>query len=112
MGGATDRAPVMDADSLTIGTGSTRGATHSLNGWLDEVAVYRGKPEVESLKAFAFVAPPPPVKRSQVPNGKVLMQICEDGVPAANAWPPEPPKVAESYEEEAFGFFAVPEEIH
>ena len=109
MGGATDRAPVTDGDSVMIGTGSSRAATHSLNGWLDDVAIYRGKVGAEGLKSFAFVPPPPPVSRSQVTKGRVLVQICEDGVPAANAWPPEPPKVAETYEEEAFGFFELPQ---
>ena len=109
MGGATDRAPVTDGDSVVIGTGSTRATTHSFNGWIDDLAIYRGKPEDELLNAFAFVPPPPPVKRSQLTKGKVLVQICEEGVPAANAWPPEPPKVAESYEEDAFGLFQLPE---
>ena len=109
MGGATDRAPVTDGDSVVIGTGSTRATTHSFNGWIDSLAIYRGKPEDELLNAFAFVPPPPPVKRSQLTKGKVLVQICEEGVPAANAWPPEPPKVAESYEEDAFGLFQLPE---
>lgn len=109
MGGATDRAPVTDADSVMIGTGSTRATTHSLNGWIDDLAIYKGKPEDELLKAFAFVPPPPPVKKSMVPKGKVLVQICEQGIPAANAWPPEPPKAAESYEEDAFGLFELPQ---
>ncbi|MDB6137275.1 MAG: Protein of unknown function (DUF1553)/Protein of unknown function (DUF1549)/Planctomycete, partial [Verrucomicrobiaceae bacterium] len=109
MGGATDRAPVVDGDTVVIGTGSTRAPTHSFNGWLDDLAVYRGKPEDENLKSFAFVPPPPPVKRSQLTKGRVLVQICEDDVPAANAWPPEPPRVAESYDEDVFGLFEVPE---
>ncbi|MDB6120483.1 MAG: hypothetical protein JWO08_4264, partial [Verrucomicrobiaceae bacterium] len=109
MGGATDRAPVMDADTVVIGTGSTRAAPHSFNGWIDDLAVFRGQPEEESLKAFAFVPPPPPVKRSQVTKGKVLVQICEEGVPSANAWPPEAPKVAESYDEDVFGLFELPQ---
>ena len=109
MGGATDRAPVVDDDTVVIGTGSTRASSHSFNGWIDDLAIYRGKPDEEALKAFAFVPPPPPVKRTMVPKGKVFVQICEDGVPAANAWPPEPPKVAETYTEDVFGFFELPQ---
>lgn len=110
MGGATDRAPVADGDSLMLGTGSTRESSHSLDGWLDEVAIYRGPIDVDALKArYQFIPPPPPIAKKQVPEGRVLVQIAEEGMPDANAWPSEPPKVGETYTEDAFGFFEVPQ---
>ncbi len=109
MGGATDRAPVMDGDALVIGSGSTRAAPHSLNGWLDDVTIHRGPLDAEVLKSrYAFVPPPPPVNKKMLTPGKVLVQICESGVPEANAWPPEPPKGDESYTEDVFGLFEIP----
>jgi hypothetical protein len=109
MGGETDRAPVTDGDSLMLGTGSTREASHSLDGWLDDVAIYRGAIDRDALKArYQFVPPPPPIAKKQVPEGRVLVQIAEEGMPDANAWPSEPPKVGETYTEDAFGFFEVP----
>ncbi len=110
MGGATDRPPVIDGDALVIGSGSTRAASHSLEGWLDEVTIHRGAVSAEALKGrYAFVPPPPPVSRKEVPPGRVLVQLAEDGIPDANAWPAEPPKVAESYTEDVFGFLDVPQ---
>lgn len=110
MGGATDRAPVTDGDALMIGNGSTLGASHALSGWLDDVAIYRGKIDAEVLKSrYQFVSPPPPIAQKEVPTGRVLVQIAEEGMPESNAWPSEPPKVAESYLEDVFGFLEVPQ---
>lgn len=110
MGGATDRAPVTDGDSLVIGSGSTLASAHSLHGWLDDLAIYRGPIDTETLKGrYRFVPPPPPITRKEVPAGRVLVQIAEEGMPDANAWPGEPPKVAEKHTEDAFGFFEVPQ---
>jgi len=110
MGGATDRAPVTDGDALVIGSGSTRAASHSLNGWLDDVTIHRGKVDEEVLlRRYQFVPPPPPVAAKDVPPGRVLVQLAEEGIPDANAWPSEPPKVAETYSEDVFGFLDVPQ---
>ncbi len=110
MGGATDRAPVTDGDAVVIGSGSTLAATHSIKGWLDDVAIYRGEVSDEVMKAkYNFVPPPPPIAKKDVPAGRVLVQIAEDGMPSANAWPSEAPKVGETYTEDVFGLFDVPQ---
>jgi mono/diheme cytochrome c family protein len=110
MGGATDRAPVTDGDALIIGNGSTLAASHALNGLLDEVAIYRGKVNAEVLKSrYQFVSPPPPMAQKDVPVGRVLVQIAEEGMPESNAWPSEPPQASESYLEDVFGFLEVPQ---
>ncbi|MFZ4766899.1 MAG: DUF1549 domain-containing protein, partial [Roseimicrobium sp.] len=109
MGGKSDLPPVNDADDVVIGTGNGGGAGNSLNGWLDEVAVYREVlPEALLAQRFHFVPPPPPVDVKKLPVGQVLVQLCEEGVPAKNAWPPLPPQASETYTEEAFGLFEVP----
>ncbi len=110
MGGATDRAPVTDGDALLIGTGSTRASSHSLHGWLDDVAIYRGAVDLDVIKGrYRFVPPPPPIATKDVPAGRVLVQLAEEGMPDANAWPSEPPRVGETYTEDAFGFCEVPQ---
>lgn len=110
MGGETDRGPVMDGDALMIGTGSTLASSHSFDGWMDDLAIYRGPIDVEALKStYRFVPPPPAITRKQVPAGRVLVQLAEEGMPDANAWPSEDPKVAETYTEDVFGFFDVPQ---
>ena len=110
MGGETDRAPVTDGDALTLGSGSTLAASHSLNSWLDDVAIYRGPLDVTALKAkYQFVPPPPPIAKKEVPAGRVLVQLAEEGMPEANAWPSEHPKVSETYTEDVFGFFDLPQ---
>lgn len=110
MDGATDRAPVSDGDALVIGTGFTRGATETLDGWLDEVAIYRKALAPETLKTrYAYVPPAPPVERNQLTPGRVLVQLCENGVPEKPMWPAEPPLATESYLEDVFGFFEMPQ---
>lgn len=110
MGGATDRGPVTDGDAVVIGNGSTMASSHAFEGWLDNVAIYRGPIDTEALKAkYQFIPPPPPVAKKDVPAGRVLVQLAEEGMPDANAWPSEPPKVGETYTEDVFGFFDVPQ---
>jgi mono/diheme cytochrome c family protein len=109
MGGATTRAPVSDADDLTIGTGNGGGAGNSFRGWLDDVTVWHAAlPETTLKNRYQFVPPPPVVKRGELPKGEVLVQLCEEGMPNRNAWPDVPPQPSESYREDAFGFFATP----
>jgi hypothetical protein len=109
-GGATDRAPVTDGDALVVGSGYNLTAPHSFNGWLDEVAIYRGPIDITALTAkYQFVQPPPPIAKKDVPAGRVLVQLAEEGMPDANAWPNEPPKVGETYTEDVFGFLDVPQ---
>lgn len=38
-----------------------------------------------------------------------MVQLAEEGMPEANAWPSEPPKVGETYTEDVFGFLDVPQ---
>lgn len=109
MGGATDRAPVADADDLTIGTGNGGSTGNTFFGSLDEVAIWRGALPTETLtQRYQFVPPPPAIARSELQPGKVLVQLCEKGLPARNAWPELPPQATETYTEPAFGFFEVP----
>lgn len=111
MDGATDRAPVSDGDALVIGTGFTRGAIETLDGWLDEVAIYRAALPAATLKARFAVSPaaPPVVDRAKLPSGRVLVELCEKGVPEKTSWPVEPPVATESYLEDTFGFANVPQ---
>lgn len=109
MGGATDRAPVSDADDLTIGTGNGGGAGNSFRGLIDDLTIWRAAlPESTLMNRYQFVPPPPALKRSDVPPRRVLVQLCEEGVPARNAWPDVEPLPTEIYHEDAFGFFEVP----
>lgn len=109
MGGATDRAPVTDADDLTIGTGNGGGAGNSFRGLLDDVTIWHAALPDEVLKnRYQFIPPPPVVKRTDLPKGEVLVQLCEEGLPNRNAWPEVPPQPTESYREDCFGFFEVP----
>jgi hypothetical protein len=109
MGGKTAKGPVNDADDLLIGSGYGGGEGNSLKGSLDEVAIYRDTlPADVVAQRYQFVPPAPVVDVAKLPKGKVLIEICEQGVPEKNAWPTQPPMVTESYEERAFGLFEVP----
>lgn len=110
MAGETVEPPVSDADDVLLGTGNGGGAGNTLNGALDEVAIYRDLlPEVTLAQRYQFSPPPPPVDAKKLPRGKVLVQVCEEGVPAKNAWPAFPPQPTETYEEDVFGIFEVPQ---
>ncbi len=108
-GGATTRAPATDADDLVIGAGNGGGVGNSFRGSLDNVTIWRAAISDDMLKnRYQFLPPPPVVKRADLPKGEVLVQLCEEGLPARNAWPEQPPQPTESYREDAFGFFEVP----
>lgn len=110
MAGATTEPPVSDADDMMIGTGNGGGQGNTLNGLLDEVAVYRGAvPDSILTHRYLAVPPPSPVQLADLPSGKVLVQICETGVPAKNSWPTIPPQPSETYTEDVFGFFEEPQ---
>jgi mono/diheme cytochrome c family protein len=109
MGGATERAPISDADAITIGTGNGGGASNSFLGLLDDLTVWRAAlPDEELKNRYQFVPPPPAVKKAEVARGRVTVQLCEEGLPARNAWPDVSPSATETYPEVAFGFFTVP----
>jgi mono/diheme cytochrome c family protein len=109
MGGATERAPVTDDDDLVLGTGNGASAGNAFRGSLDEVAIYRtALPDAILTARYQSIPPAPVVTRDQLLGGQVLVQLCEEGLPARNAWPDAPLAATESYTERAFGFFAVP----
>ena len=109
MGGATDRPPVSDGDDLVLGSGNGGGESNSFHGWLDEVRIWRtALPESTLSARYQFIPPPPIVNRAGLVRGEVLVQLCEEGLPARNAWPELPPPSTETYREVAFGFFEVP----
>jgi hypothetical protein len=109
MGGATPRAPVADADDLTLGSGNGGGGGNTFRGWLDQVTVWRSALPDDVLKnRYQFIPPAPVVKRGDLPKGEVLVQLCESGLPNRNAWPDPPPPATEQYREPCFGLFEVP----
>ncbi|CAN5564679.1 DUF1553 domain-containing protein [soil metagenome] len=110
MGGATTRGPVSDNDHLQIGTGNGGGANNAFTGLVDNVAVWRTIiPEATLTSRYQHVPPPPAVDVTQIPRGKVLVQLCTTDLPDKNAWPDVPPPSSETYLEDCFGFFDVPQ---
>ncbi|WP_417849189.1 DUF1553 domain-containing protein [Thalassoglobus sp.] len=109
LSGPTSHPPVQDTDDLVIGTGYGRSSGESFQGWMDNIAIYRKalSPEVVARR-YSYDPPPPPVTREMIPPGKVLIQISEEGVPASNSWPEEP-LVTETYHEDVFGLFELPQ---
>ncbi len=110
MAGKTTNPPVSDADDIMIGTGNGGGSGNTLHGALDEIAIYRELvPQVVLAQRYQMLPPPPPVDATKLPKGRVLVQICEEGVPTKNAWPALPPQPTETYTEDVFGVFEVPQ---
>ena len=109
MGGDTDLPPVADNDHLVVATGFHRSTNESFLGWLDDVRIHRGTFPAKTLLArFEYTPPPPPVTPDMVEPGTVLVQISEQGVPHANAWPDDP-VATESYHATALGFTTWPQ---
>ncbi|MEI7686054.1 MAG: DUF1553 domain-containing protein [Planctomycetota bacterium] len=108
MAGATTRAPVVDGDDVWIGSAKKGAPGNSFHGWLDEVAIYRtALPPASIARHARRIAPVAVVMK--LPVDRVLVEICEDGVPAENAWPAVRSPASESYTAEAFGFFRTPQ---
>lgn len=106
MGGATDKAPVVDNDEVWIG--SSMGGGNNFQGNLDEIAVYRSALSAEKIRQrFEYVAPEPVVDLSRVPEDKVLVDIYEN-LPNKKTWRFRPPTYIESYFTDCFGFPDVP----
>ncbi len=109
MAGETTAPPVQDADDILIGSGNGGGSGNTLNGAIDEIAIYRESlPETVLASRFHFRPPPPPIDPAKLPEDRVVVHICEQGIPAKNSWPAFPPEPSETYEETAFGIFEVP----
>ncbi|MFM7072337.1 MAG: DUF1553 domain-containing protein, partial [Planctomycetota bacterium] len=109
MDGKTDRPPVSDHDDLHIGSGNGGGAANRFVGALDEIALYRGVVPLETLKSrFRFVPPPPSVDPSTLPAGRVVVELCEQGIASSVSWPGMPPAASERFEIPAFGLAELP----
>jgi hypothetical protein len=110
MGGATTRPPVNDHDELAVGTGNGGGSGNVFRGWLDDVRVWkRTVPDTELIARFEYAQPAPRVERRQLTAGKILVELCAEGVPEANAWPIESPTTTERWWDETFAWFELPQ---
>ncbi len=101
MGGATDRAPIVDDDEVRIGS--------SFNGLLDEVAIHRTSLTPERIKArYHYVSLPLQlVEWDKLPLDTVLVDVFE-GVANKKSWNFRPPNYVESFTTQAFGFVDLP----
>ncbi|MDR3638343.1 MAG: DUF1553 domain-containing protein [Isosphaeraceae bacterium] len=61
-----------------------------------------------ALVAGASEISPSPKDRPALPEDRVLVEICERGLPEKEGWPDRPLPATEHYEADAFGFFRVP----
>lgn len=109
MGGATTYPPVADGDDLVIGSAKKGATGNSFQGWLDDIAIYRTiLPEGVVARHALHVPAAPVVNNRDLPAGKVLVEICEQGVPNDKLWPAAPLEVTQTYTADAFGFVRVP----
>ncbi len=108
MGGATQRAPVVDNDELWIGSsmGGQSGSTY--RGLLDEVAIYRTAFSAEAVQEqFRYVRPAPAVDVADIPEDEVLVQIYE-GVGDRKSWDFRPPRLTDSFTAPVLAFVELP----
>lgn len=107
---STIRGPVQAPGDLRLGGAAGEEEQQAFfQGQIDSLVLHRGilkNSEIDNR--YSLEPPPTPVTRGDVPSGKVLVQLCTDGVPGRREWPDTPPQVSETLMEEAFGFFEVP----
>ncbi len=109
MDGKTDRPPVSDPDDLHLGSGNGGGAANRFVGALDALAIHRGVVPLETLKSrFRFLPPPPSVDPATLPVGRVVVELCEQGIASSLSWPAMPPLASERFEIPAFGLAELP----
>ncbi|WP_339728491.1 DUF1553 domain-containing protein [uncultured Gimesia sp.] len=108
VGGDTTRAPVVDNDELWIGSSMGGSANSSLDGLLDEVAVYRKALSTKQIAAhYKFVAPKPRIDWTAIPNDRVQVDVYE-GVPNQKSWSFRPPRLAETFTQPHFALIEIP----
>ncbi|CAN5485685.1 hypothetical protein BH23VER1_BH23VER1_06650 [soil metagenome] len=105
--GATERPPIVDDDSIWIGSSRAGDPASSLDGDLDNVAIHRAALPAETLIArYDFTGIPPGPPAADPPPGEVLVQVFE-GVGSHRAWAARTPTDPDdSYTE---GALALPE---
>lgn len=108
MGGATTHPPVVDGDDLLIGAAKKGAAGNAFHGWLDEIAIYRAIVPATLLARNAAHVPAAPITQRDLPADKVVVEICEQGVPVDNLWPAATLTASETYTADAFAFFRLP----
>ena len=82
-----------DLQFQRTGNGNTAG--NRFQGWLDEVRVWkRVVPDAELIARFQYVPAAPRVERRELTAGKVLVELFDEGIPEANAWPVDQPASA------------------
>ncbi|QDV48272.1 DUF1553 domain-containing protein [Gimesia fumaroli] len=108
VGGDTTRTPVVDNDEVWIGSSMGGSANSSLDGLLDEVAVYRKALSAKQIAAhFKYVAPKPKIDWATIPSDRVQVDVYE-GIPNKKSWSFRPPRFAETFMQPHFALIEIP----
>jgi len=111
MGGKSDAAPVVDDDDLWIGSAMGGKMDSTLNGQINEVAIYRKALSASEVKKhFNFIPPAPPVFAMNLSKDAVRAEIIE-GI-AATSWNFTAPEPIETWTEPAFGLGRLPQKYN
>lgn len=103
------RGPVQRPGDLRLG-GASGGQRAFYQGRLDGLILHRGLLGGDVIEdRYALQPPSAPVRREDLPAGRVRVELCTQGVPSRREWPDQPPAAAEVLTEEAFGFFELPQ---
>lgn len=109
-GGATKEPPVVDNDELWIGSSMGGSASSTLQGWLDEVALYRTALAPERIKLRAFRVQPPSYQTpaEEVRADSVYVELFH-GIPDKLAWDFPTPKPVEAFRWSGFAMTELPQ---
>ncbi len=107
MGGATDKAPVVDNDSLWIGSSRGGEASSSFVGALDDVRLHRSIVPVNVLKARRQPITKAPTYPASLPKDVVTVTI-HGKVGSHSTWPMPEPAVVEGFTASHLAFHRLP----
>lgn len=97
MGGATDRPPVNNNESLWIGSSRGGAPTSSFIGAIDGVAIHRRLVEPAELASRRIVHLQPPRWPAGAPQDRVFIRLAE-GLSSHTGFPDLPPSISRQFE--------------
>ncbi len=110
-GHSTERGPVTNDEPLVLGGCFDEKTKASYRGRLDRLAIHRGiMREREFDAGYGIRTPLPAIDLTALKPDAVRVELCAEGVPPRRQWPEQLPKVAQTMDEDAFGFFELPYE--
>ena len=112
MGGKTDRPPYLSNDKLWLGTSMEQAPASSLNGAMDEVAIYRKALSAEQIQShFELKLPELAVDWEGVNDQEILLKIFEN-IPDDKSWLFRTVDLSDTFRSDWLAFPSIPQKYN